>query len=293
MQEPKAYKIDFAELHPNKKDFVIEPLFDEFLSKVAVAYPLFEFKATDRCVSQRWKGGESVTYLARVKVFQDGERLGDLWWDMRGHGGNSEPTVGVGSFRIIKHRGHSNATFTKDLKVAMRNVKANLMPRAEDELKHWVKQAVKSKLDDINNSWNQQARWGVDNYAIMLEYINKGYEAHLRGENTVTLPLNVGIKDMENHLKTMVRADEARKLIMMRDNNSGFGVGTQADGTVVLYDYAHDTIKKYRDFDELPKVVADKLSVFKILQDDEFFLAYGARLKNGFYYIVNDEIPSA
>lgn len=293
MQEPKAYKIELVDITPNKKDFVIKPLFDEFLSKVAVAYPLFEFKVTDRCVSNRWENGESITYLARVKVFQDGERLGDLWWDMRGYGGNSEPTVGVGSFRIVKHRGHANATFTKDLKVAMRNVKANLMPRAVDELKHWVKQAVKNKLDDIHNMWHQQARWGVDNHAIMLAYIAKAYEAHKRGETTVTLPLNVGVRDMENHLKNMSKADEAGKLVAMRDSNNGFGVGTQADGTVVLYDYAHDSIRKYRDFDELPKVVADKLSVFKILEDEEFFLAYGARLKDGFYYIVNDEIPSA
>ena len=175
-------------------------------------------------------------------MFQDGERLGDLWWDMCGYGGNSEPTVGVGSFRIVKHRGHSNATFTKDLKVAMRNVKANLMPRAVDELKHWVKQAVKNKLDDIHNMWHQQARWGVDNHAIMLAYIAKAYEAHKRGETTVTLPLNVGVRDMENHLKNMSKADEAGKLVAMRDSNNGFGVGTQADGTVVLYDYAHDSI---------------------------------------------------
>jgi len=298
MQEPKPYTIDTSELPAEKKQFEVKPLMDELLCKVAVLYPLFDFKVTDRCINYRWvqEGSESKQhfFLQKVKVFQDGERIGSLLYDTRGYGINGEPIVGVENFRITKYRGHNNASFSKDLKVVLRLVKKHLMPRQDDELVAWIKTNVRTEMQNLVNGCENQVRYSIDHYAIAYAYTTGAYEAHKRGETTVSLPTALpNMRDMDAHIKNMRRSEEVKQLMHKLDMNSGYGVGTQADGTVVLYNYMAGMVKKYKDFDDLPKVVADKLSVFKVLEVDDFFLDYGVKFKDNFYYIVDDALPSA
>lgn len=299
MQEPKPYTIDTSELPAEKKQFEVKPLMDELLSKVAVMYPLFDFKVTDRCINYRWVhsgSGDSKQdfFLQKVKVFQDGERIGSLLYDTRGYGVNGEPIVGVENFRITKYRGHNNASFSKDLKVVLRLVKKNLTPRQDDELVTWIKQQISGEMHNLANNAENIVRYGIDHYAIAYAYVMGAYDAHKRGENNVTLSTTLpNMRDMDAHIKNMRRSEEAKLLKGKLDAGTGYGVGTQADGTTVLYTYATGTVKKYKDFDDLPKVVADKLSVFKVLEVEDFFLAYGAKFKDNFYYIVDDALPSA
>lgn len=299
MQEPKPYTLDTSELPAEKRQFEVKPLMDELLCKVAVMYPLFNFKVTDRCINYRWNNdtnGESkqVFFLQKVKVFQDGERIGSLLYDTRGYGVSGEPIVGVENFRIIKYRGHNSASFSKDLKVVLRLVKKHLMPRQDEELVAWIKTNVRHEMQNLVGQADNQVRYSIDHFAVAHAYVTNAYEAHKRGEDTVTLPTKLpNMKDMDAHIKNMHRVEEAKQLMNKLDMNSGYGVGTQDDGTVVLYTYATGMVKKYKDFDDLPKVVADKLSVFKVLEVDDFFLAYGAKFKDNFYYIVDDALPSA
>ena len=299
MSETKAYTIDISELSTEKKQFEVKPLMDELLSKVAVMYPLFDFKVTDRCISYRWVSDASGNskqdfFLQKVKVFQDGERIGSLLYDTRGYGVNGEPIVGVENFRITKYRGHNNASFSKDLKVALRLVKKHLTPRQDDELVIWIKNQISNEMQNLTSNAGNVVRYCLDHYAIAQAYVEGAYDAHKRGENTVTLSTTLpNMRDMDAHIKNMRRAEEARQLKGKLDAGTGYGVGTQADGTTVLYTYATGMVKKYRDFDDLPKVVSDKLSVFKVLEVDEFFLDYGVKFKEGFYYIVDDALPSA
>ena len=299
MSETKAYTIDISELPAEKKQFEVKPLMDELLSKVAVMYPLFDFKVTDRCISYRWNYDSSGNskqdfFLQKVKVFQDGERIGSLLYDTRGYGVNGEPIVGVENFRITKYRGHNNASFSKDLKVALRLVKKHLTPRQDDELVIWIKNQISNEMQNLTSNAGNVVRYCLDHYAIAQAYVEGAYDAHKRGENTVTLSTTLpNMRDMDAHIKNMRRAEEARQLKGKLDAGTGYGVGTQADGTTVLYTYATGTVKKYKDFDALPKVVADKLSVFKVLEVEDFFLDYGVKFKEGFYYVVDDALPSA
>lgn len=299
MSETKLYTLDISELPAEKKQFEVKPLMDEFISKVAVMYPLFEFKVTTKGINYRWShdaqgNSKQDFYLQKVKVFQDGERIGALLYDTRGYGINGEAIVGVENFRIAKYRGHQNASFSKDIKVALRLVKKHLTPRQDDELVAWITNQIRNEMQNLVNNSENQVRYGINHYDVATAYVTKAYEAHKRGESTVTLPTNLpSIKDMDKHISGMRRAEEARALMGKLAVNSGYGVGTQADGTTVLYTYATGTVKKYKDFDALPKVVADKLSVFKVLEVDDFFLDYGVKFKEGFYYIVDDALPSA
>ena len=299
MSETKSYTIDISELSTEKKQFEVKPLMDELLSKVAVMYPLFDFKVTDRCISYRWVSDASGNskqdfFLQKVKVFQDGERIGSLLYDTRGYGVNGEPIVGVENFRITKYRGHNNASFSKDLKVALRLVKKHLTPRQDDELVIWIKNQISNEMQNLTSNAGNVVRYCLDHYAIAQAYVEGAYDAHKRGENTVTLSTTLpNMRDMDAHIKNMRRAEEARQLKGKLDAGTGYGVGTQADGTTVLYTYATGMVKKYRDFDDLPKVVSDKLSVFKVLEVNEFFLEYGVKFQEGFYYIVDDALPSA
>ena len=250
MSETKSYTIDISELPAEKKQFEVKPLMDELLSKVAVMYPLFDFKVTDRCISYRWVSDASGNskqdfFLQKVKVFQDGERIGSLLYDTRGYGVNGEPIVGVENFRITKYRGHNNASFSKDLKVALRLVKKHLTPRQDDELVIWIKNQISNEMQNLTSNAGNVVRYCLDHYAIAQAYVDNAYEAHKRGESTVSLPTALpNMKDMDAHIKNMRRAEEARQLKLKLDSGTGYGVGTQADGTTVLYTYATGMVKK-------------------------------------------------
>ena len=185
MNETKPYTLDISELPTEKKQFEVKPLMDELLSKVAVMYPLFDFKVTDRCISYRWNYDSSGNskqdfFLQKVKVFQDGERIGSLLFDTRGYGVNGEPIVGVENFRITKYRGHNNASFSKDLKVALRLVKKHLTPRQDDELVIWIKNQISNEMQNLTSNAGNVVRYCLDHYAIAQAYVEGAYDAHKR-----------------------------------------------------------------------------------------------------------------
>lgn len=291
----KPYKLDTSQLKHEQRALPYYENFEDFMDKVAVANPLFDFVIDDSCVKSEWRKGDYYMSINTAKVFQDGEELGSISTTTRYHGGDKHVVYGVESFRIVKHRGNRNESTTKDIKVALRLVKKTIVPRADIELITHIKTNVQNEMKDLLNTRENHVRWGVNMHETAWKYMMHLYYAKKQGHTTVEMGVDkiYGVKDMEEYYKKFDAFDEAIAVMEKLNTNQGYGITTEADGKVVCYDYLHQTVKKYRDFDDLPKEVADKLSVFKLLEVDEVFRDYGAKLQNGFYFIVRDEISGA
>lgn len=292
----KLYKIDISQLKAEHRDLPFFGDLENFMDKIALANPLFEFTIDESCIKSQWAtGGEINNFFHRAKVFQDGEELGAVETDVRGYGSNKEYVYGVESFRIVKHRGSRNTSHTKDLKVALRLVKKMIQPRADVELTSHIKSNVSLKFKDILGGRENHVRWGVNMHEVAWKYMLNMFYNKKAGHDVVAVRVDniPGISDIEEHYKRFESFNEALQVNAKLNANEGYGIFTEADGKVVCYDYAKGSVKKYRDFDDLPKVVADKLSVFKLLEVGECFAQYGAKMNDGFYFIVSDEIPSS
>jgi len=112
------------------------PNLEEFLQKVAMAKPLCSFAVTDKCVmTNHYRDKETDTVLQRsqiyaIKVYENGEKLGEIGVTDRYRNGSNEKVYFVNSFRIIKFRGGRHTTTSADIKVALRVVKQSFVARS-------------------------------------------------------------------------------------------------------------------------------------------------------------------
>ena len=291
----KTYTIDKSELKPDQRDLPFFGELETFVDLVAKANPLFDFVCNRESVRGQWLNGSSTQYICSVNVFQDGEELGTLSVANRGYGGVRELVFGVESFRITKYRGERNTTYSKDMKIALRTAKKNLLPRDDSELINLIHNNIRNKLKELGSHFENQVRWGVNMNEVAWGYLMRMYEARKEGSTSVSVnPRTIeGVKDMGDHDKRLDKLMEIVSVLNKHNNKEGYGITTQPDGTVVCLDYGTLKVTKYKDWNAIPQPIADKLAVFKLLGENECFANYGVKLEQGFYFIVKDALPSA
>ena len=271
------------------------PYFEElekFAHFVKLAKPLLDFKVDDDCVYQMWyrtdeeRNTKPTHFIKRLKVYQDGEYLGDIMTDRRYHRGENELVYLVESFRIRKERGNSNGTYSKDVKVALRNAKKVFHSRAEDELKDLIGNQVRTCVRNSFSSAKSQVRWMCDQEDELVFYAMLGHDAHLRGEDIVKLPsIPQTIKDKEKWLTHCELLKSAGALEMAHSAKKGYAIKTNDDNSLVCYDLEADAIVKYKSFDELPESIATKFAMFKVLKNEEPIAQFGCKYNDGYYFI--------
>lgn len=284
--------LDKKELNAEERKAPMRDKLAEFVVEVAKANPLFEFIVDRGCLSQDWtiENGErkAVQKMYRVKVFQNGEQLGLLEGTTRYRGAHGrEDVYGVESFRINKSRGNRDTTYSKDLKVALRTARKMLVPRANEELINHIDNNVTQALRNIAGRAQHEVRYGVDLGSEVMLYIVKAYHAHLEGKTTVELPVkHASVSDMAMHYTKCERMEHFNNLVLMRESNEGYGIELLPDGQIVCLAYGVEkTVKKYPSMDELPSNVADKLSIFKVLEVGDAYTQFGVKLPDNFYFI--------
>lgn len=290
-------KIDRSALPQKYANAVMHPLLMPFVCEVALIKPTCDFYVDENSTSTRWRGkddGSSEQYeeIDTVKVRQDGEEIGHLSIVREYRSGASVDVYGVGSFRINKSRGRSDETTTKDLKVALRNVKKLMVGRDYTEIAKLIKETVTNGVRSIVGHTQQRICWGVSSDKLSLSYALLAYEARNRGMNQVVLPADVKefVRSNKDHEKEVAKYLEANALQEMIDKKQGYGLSLYSTGSCALYDFATDSVRRYKSTDELPDNVQSRLGMFKVISKDDPHAQFGVKFDNEMYFVVSGDL---
>jgi hypothetical protein len=288
--------IDKKELTAEQRTLEFREGLAEFVLEVAKTRPLFDFVLDKDCITKDWNNkkdngaGGTGAYeerMYRVKVYQDGEHLGALHSTTRySRNVGNEKVYGVESFRIRKERGRDDTAYTKDMKVALRTVKKNMVARANSELIGHIKSNVCNNMRDLYNTAMGTMRYGMNLHQEAVNYAIKAYEAHLKGATEVMMPIKlVSVSDIDEHNRRMEKVMTMTKLNMMYENKIGYCIHVQPDEKIVCYSLAEDVLHKHTSIDELPKDVAEKFAMFKIIPQNDAYEHLGVKLKDNMFFI--------
>lgn len=290
-------KIDKSQFPQKLKDAVMNLMLSNFVCEVALIKPTADFYVDKDCTRTRWRSkddGSTEQYdeIDTVKVRQDGEQIGHLSIVGEYRNGASVDVYGVGSFRINKSRGRSDETTTKDLKVALRNVKKLMIGRDYTEIANLIKQTVSDGIKNIVSHSQQRVCWGMNDNKLSLTYALLAYQARKDGVDKVALPADIKefCRSAKEHDKEVAKYLEANTLQTMIDNKQGYGLSLYSTGSCALYDFATDSVRRYKSTDELPDAVQSRLGMFKVFEVDEPHAQFGCKFHQDMYLIVNGEL---
>jgi hypothetical protein len=268
------------------------PNLEEFLQKVAMAKPLCSFAVSDKCVSNNYhRDEEGVTQrrleICRIKVYENGEKLGEIGITDRYRNGSNEKAYFVSSFRIIKFRGGRNTTTSADIKVALRAVKQSFVARVDDELKTQIKNQILENVNSQHNQGENTIRWDFDQNSELAFYAIEAYKARQRGDKYAMMPVHpVSIKNLDSHNKKCEQFEHISALHHMVKSGLGYGVKTNPMGGLSVYDFATDKVIKYESYTDLPENIQTKYAMFKVLNYGEPIMTIGCKFNEEYCYVV-------
>ena len=290
--------VDKSNLKQKHKDAQMCPLLPDYVVKVSLIKPTCDFFVDDDCIGSRWvrtadgSDTEYINEIYRVKVRQDGEVIGYLSVNRDQRAGQTVDVYGVGSFRIDKSRGRSDETRTKDIKVALRNVKKFLVGRDYTELARLIKETVTANISSIRTSCGSRIQYGVNTQALALHYSLLAYDAKQKGFPDIILSSDTKayVRDKESHESNIATYLEVKALEDMIDNKQGYGLSLYTNGSCAMYDFSTDSVRRYKSIDELPDVVQTRLAMFKVIEMHEPHSAFGCKFPEEMYFIVSGEL---
>lgn len=290
--------VDKSQFPQKYKDAVMHPMLSNFVCEVALVKPTADFYVDEHCTRNRWRQKEGSTEtemyneICEVKVRQDGEQIGHLAIKTEYRNGASVDVYAVGSFRINKSRGRGDETTTKDLKVALRNVKKLMIGRDYTEIADLIKKTVTDGIKSIVSHSQQRVCWGMNDNRLSLAYALLAYEARQTGVSKVILPADVKefVRHAKDHDKEVAKYLEANALQTMIDNKQGYGLSLYSTGSCALYDFATDSVKRFKSTDELPDAVQSRLGMFKVFEVDDPHAQFGCKFHQEMYFIVSGEL---
>ncbi len=289
--------IDKSQFPQKLKDAVMHPMLSNFVCEVALIKPTADFYLDEHCTRVRWRNkddGSSEQYneIDTVKVRQDGEQIGHLSIKNEYRNGASVEVYGVGSFRINKSRGRSDETTTKDLKVALRSVKKLMVGRDYTEIAHLIKDTVVNGVRSLMTHAEQRLTWSVNSNKLIMTYSLLAYESRQSGADKVMLPADPKdyVRNVKEHYKEVSKYLEAKALQTMIDSKQGYGLSLYSTGSCALYDFATDSVRRFKSTDELPDAVQSRLGMFKVFEVDDPHAQFGCKFHQDMYFIVSGEL---
>jgi hypothetical protein len=289
--------IDKSQVPQKKANAEMHPLLPNFVAEVALVKPTCDFYVDDDCIHSKWRRKddsrtEDFQQIYKVKVRQDGEEIGFLSIVGEYRNGASVDVYGVGSFRIDKARGRHDETTTKDLKVALRNVKKFLVGRDYTEIANLIKQTVTNKINVIVQRAESRIRWCISTDNLALSYSLLSYQARKDGVAEVKLPAisKEFMRNMQEMDENIVSYIEANALQEMHENKKGYGLSLYSTGSCALYDFATDSVRRYKSTTDLPDAIQTRLAMFKVIDKDEPHSQFGCKFDGDMYFIVSGEL---
>jgi hypothetical protein len=98
------------------------------------------------------------------------------------------------------------------------------------------------------------------------------------------------VRNVKEHDKEIVQYLEANALQTMIDNKQGYGLSLYSTGSCALYDFATDSVRRFKSTDELPDAVQSRLGMFKVVEEDEPHAQFGCKFHQDMYFIVSGEL---
>lgn len=283
--------IDRSKLNAEIRNLPINAKLEELVLKVSLAKPLCEFSFGEHSKRTTYDYTTTPTTrfeeLHRAEVYQDGEKLGALFIGERYVEGKREDVYGVESFRIQKERGRTDATQTKDIKVALRNAKKSFISRGDEELRDLIKTNVTGFINSMCGSLRNAIVYTMDQSTEALGIAMLAYEARKKGESTYTatsLPASVRrIKEHDKHCEDYVAA---RFLQEQLTSGHGYGIATYINGSLAVLNFADQSVTKFKSVELLPVDIQNKLAMFKVIPEGEPYAHLGCKFQNNMYYII-------
>jgi hypothetical protein len=265
---------------------------EDFLTKVAMLKPLAKFEVSDKGIEtkrHREKETDEITtthQIFRIRVYENGERLGAISIQGRWRNGQNEECYAVEGFRVSKTRGSRNLTTTSDLKKALSVAKKVFTPRVDDELTELIKSNVTNGVRSLHNGITNILRWDFNVEGEIAMYAMQAYYARKHGEDKCYMPAKpISIRDLAEHDKKCDDFENINELKNMVDAKLGYGVKANADNSLVVYSYDNDTVRRYASFDDLPENIKEKYAVFKVLKQGEPVAHIGCMFADGFAFV--------
>jgi hypothetical protein len=285
-------QVDRSKLKAEWRNAEYKKGLEEFLMKVAMLKPLAKFEVSDKGIEtkrHRNKETDEVTTtqeVFRIKVYENGERLGSISIATRWRNGGNEECYAVEGFRVSKSRGSRNVTTTSDLKKAISVVKKVFTPRVDDEMTELIKSNVTNGVRALHNGLTNSLRWDFNVEGEIAMYAMQAYYARKHGEDKCYMPSKpTSIRDMPAHDKKCDEFEHINELKNMVDAKLGYGVKANADNSLIVYSYATDTVQRYASYEDLPENIAEKYAVFKVLKVNEPISHIGCMLPEGFAFV--------
>ena len=283
-------QVDRSEVKAEWRNAEYKEGLEEFLTKVAMLKPLAKFAISNKGVETKryTEDGESKVKfeIFRIKVYENGERLGSISIQGRWRNGQNEECYAVEGFRVNKSRGSRNLTTTSDMKKALSVVKKVFTPRVDDELTELIKNNVTNAVKTLHNACTNQLRWDFNVEGEIAMYAMQAYYARKHGEDKCYMPSKpTSIKDLDKHDKKCDEFEHINELKNMVDAKLGYGVKANADNSLVVYSYATDTVQKYASFEDMPENIKNKYAVFKVLKVGEAVSHIGCMFQEGFAFV--------
>ena len=288
-------QIDKTKIDSVNKNLRFRENLEQFVDDVALLKPRAKFAIDNDCVATDYVINETTNQydrnpcIYRVKVYEGGEELGSISVFDEYRKGIKTHTYGVESFRINKFRGRGNTTSSMHKKVALTNVKKNLVARVKDELVEQIGNNVKQRLNGLTSGAESSMTWTVNQIDIAKDYAIAAYHARLAGSGEVVLDASKSkyCNNIKHLDKTAATYLDFKVIDDMPKNKRGYGVQGYTDGSFAVLSFATQDIAKYSSIDEMPQEMAEKLSMFKLIGVGEPYPHLGVKLLEHLYFIVD------
>ena len=277
----------------------------DYAEKVALEKPKCTFMVDDDCVRSIWvrkpDGNAAYEYdISRVILCEDGEQIGAVSIEKEYREGKETVVYGVESFRIQKYRGNANKTVSKHLNVAIRNVKKYLKGRDYSELATLIKNQVSQHVSGIMQMTRSRVCNALNTDQLAVELSMLAYQARQAGKEEVSVSAYLAPKNMrytsdvkeavKKHDKFCEQYRDALALHTMLNDKKGYGISVYSNGSLAMYSFASDEVRKYQALSELDPMIQTRMAMFKMTSENEPYEQFGCKFEGGMFYIVEGDM---
>lgn len=272
----------------------------DYAEKVALEKPKCTFMVDDDCVRSYWvrKPDSNAAYeydISTIILCDEGERVGAISIGSEYREGKETVVYGVESFRIQKYRGNANKTVSKHLNVALRNVKKFIKGRDYSELASLIKSSISNNVNSLRQATQSRLGHTMDTDYFAVTYAMRAYQARKAGHKvmeveTVFDATTLRRSNQSGHDKACEDYGNAFLLNAMLNDKKGYGISVYSNGSLAVYSFATDEVRKYQEMSELDPLIQTRLAMFKVISDLEPYAHLGCKFVDSMYYIVEGDL---
>ena len=280
--------IDKEQINADKRQLPLHPDLEVFATQVSFVKPLCKFVLSTNCHKQLYVDGTWVTKFNRLHVYQNGDKIGEVFVEEQSKRGapGRETVYGVKSFRIEKQRGTRDEIFSRDMKVALRTAKKMFVARGDDELRTLIDNTIAHEISSVAIYKKRALHGCVDEEVELNLYMLNAFKARKENRAMITVPTNlVTVKNIAEHDRQCEEYLHIKALLDMYKSKQGYGVKIMNDNSLAVLDYTTLSIVRYPSFDKLPDNIQTKFAMFKVLNKGEPYAHLGCKFKDDILYI--------